>query len=57
MSNASLRIAPSLYSRVNEYKRHLKWLHRFVLLYGVSGAVIWRYGEPLYRATIKLTGA
>jgi len=54
ITHASLKLAPSLYARVSEYEIHLKWLHRIVLFYGVSGAIIWSYGEPLYKLFIKL---
>ncbi len=53
MSSASMRLAPSLYARINKYEIHLKWLHRIVLFYGVSGAIIWSYGEPLYKFVIR----
>lgn len=54
MTSASMRLAPTLYARVSKYETHLKWLHRIVLFYGISGTIIWSYGEPLYKFFMKI---
>lgn len=55
MSNAGMKLAPSLFSKVCAYEKHVSALHIVVLFYAAIGTIVWSYGEPLYNSYSKLS--